>query len=308
MHVAISGSSGLLGTALVGALDESGHRVTRILREATANGRDGVFWDPASGILDTDGLAGVDALVNLSGRSIGERRWSETEKQLLRHSRIGPTRLLAEALAGMDDPPGVLLNASAIGIYGDRGDDVLTEDRAPGEGFFPDLCRDWEEAAGPAVEAGIRVVNLRTSIVLSSEGGAIGRLLAPFGPSWLSPYRWGLGGWIGSGRQWWSWISIDDQVRAMMHLLDSDLAGPVNLTSPTPVTNKAFLKAVGEALRRPVWLPIPKFVLRMVLGSELAEATLFDSQRVVPERLLEDGFEFRDLEVRPALAAVLSRG
>lgn len=308
MHVAVSGSTGLIGTALVGALEAHGHRVTPILREATAAGRVGVYWDPASGIIDVDGLAGVDAVVNLAGRSIGDRRWNEPERQLIRHSRTDSTRLLAEALGGMERPPATLLSSSAIGYYGDRGDDVLTEDEPPGEGFFAEVCRDWEAAAAPAAAAGLRVVYLRTAIVLSGSGGALGRVLAPFGPAWLSPYRWGLGGWIGNGRQWWSWISMRDQIRAILHLLDSDLSGPVNLAAPDPVTNKTFFKTLGEALRRPVWLPIPKSVLRAVLGSGLAQATLFDSQRVVPARLLDDGFRFEDADLARAMHTALAGG
>ncbi len=193
-----------------------------------------------------------------------------------------------------------------MGIYGDRGDEELTEESPPGKGFFPDVCRAWEAATAPAEEAGIRVAHLRTGIVLSGGGGALGRLLAPFGPSWLSPYRWGLGGWVGSGRQWWSWISIDDQIRAILHLLEAPVAGPVNLTSPLPVTNKRFLKAVGRALRRPVWLPIPRFVFRIVLGSGLAQSTLFDSQRVLPSRLVESGFRFEDRDLDEVLAGAFT--
>jgi uncharacterized protein (TIGR01777 family) len=301
MHIVISGSSGLIGTALVSALEDAGHRVTPLLRAATAGERDGVFWDPVAGVIAADAWVGVDAVINLSGRSIGEHRWTKAEKELIRSSRVDSTRLLADALAGLERPPRVLLNASAMGIYGDCGDAALAESEAPGEGFFPEVCAAWENATAAASSVGIRVVNLRTSIVLSGRGGALGRLLAPFGPSWLSPYRWGLGGWIGNGRQWWSWISMRDQVRAILHLLDSELAGPVNLSSPEPVTNKVFLKAVGSALRRPVWLPIPKFVLRLVLGSGLAKATLFDSQRVIPQRLLDDGFTFEDTDITAAL-------
>jgi len=209
--------------------------------------------------------------------------------------------VLSEAISGLARRPGVLINASAIGFYGNRGDQVLTEESEGGEGFFPELCRAWESATEPAREAGVRVVLLRTGIVLAPEGGAMGRLLAPFGPSWLSPYRWGLGGWIGRGTQWWSWITVEDQVRAIAHLLHSQIAGPVNLTSPSPVTNKAFLKAVGRALRRPVWLRIPKAVLRLVLGPGLAEATLFDSQRVLPSRLLQDGYQFETDDLEAAL-------
>ena len=303
MKIAVAGSSGLIGTALVDSLIAAGHDVVRLVRPASPG--EGIAWDPFAGTLDTATLEGVDAVVNLAGRSIGDRRWTTKEKRLLTTSRVDSTRLLARALSGLDHRPGLLINASAIGIYGDRGDEAITEEAGPGEGFFPDLCRAWEEATAPAEAAGIRVVHLRTGIVLSGRGGALGRVLAPFGPSWLSPYRWGLGGWIGSGRQWWSWISIDDQVRAIVHLLTSGLSGPVNLTAPAPVTNKGFLKAVGRALRRPVWLPIPRFVLRIVLGSGLAEATLFDSQRVMPARLLDDGFRFEDADLDAALTEAL---
>jgi uncharacterized protein (TIGR01777 family) len=303
VRIAIAGSSGLIGTALIAALRADGHVVDRLVRPASAGS--GISWDPAAGTIDAAALEGVDAVINLAGRSIGDRRWSAAEKELLTSSRVDSTTLLSEALAGLARKPEVLINASAIGFYGDRGDEELNEDAAVGEGFFPDLCGAWEASTNAASAAGIRVVRLRTGIVLSGEGGALGRLLAPFGPAWLSPYRWGLGGWIGSGRQWWSWISMRDQVRAMRHLLSSDLSGPVNLTAPSPVANKTFMKAVGRALRRPVWIPIPRFVLRLLLGSGLAEATLFDSQRVVPTRLLGDGFAFEDTDLDEALTSVL---
>lgn len=303
MKVVIAGSSGLIGTALVAELEAAGHEVVRLVRPESSG--DGIAWDPSNGTIEAGRLEGIDAVVNLAGRSIGDRRWTDAEKHLLVASRVGTTRFLAATLAGLDRKPAVLINASAIGFYGDRGDEELHDRSGPGEGFFPGLCRDWESATGAAAAAGIRVVSVRTGIVLAGEGGALGRLLAPFGPSWLSPYRWGLGGWIGNGRQWWSWISLRDQVRAIAHLIESDLAGPVNLTAPAPVTNKGFLKAVGRALRRPVWLPIPRFVLRLVLGSELAEATLFDSQRVMPSRLTADGFVFEDVDLDAALFLAL---
>ncbi len=306
MRIAVSGSTGLIGTGLVEALERAGHRVIRLVRPTTSGGHEGIAWHPAEGTIDAAALEGFDAVINLSGRSIGERRWTDTEKELIRSSRVGPARLLAETLAGLDRKPSVFISASAVGIYGDRGDALLDEDSEPGEGFFAEVCSAWEEATAPAAEAGIRTVLLRTGIVLSGNGGALGRLLAPFGPRWLSPYRWGLGGWVGNGRQWWSWISIEDQIRAIMHLLESRLAGPVNLTAPEPATNKTFMKAVGRALRRPVLLPIPRFVLRLILGRELAEATLFDSQRVLPNRLRAEGFDV-DADLDAALSAALDR-
>jgi uncharacterized protein (TIGR01777 family) len=306
MKVVVAGSTGLLGSALGEALRDRGHTVLPLVRPETRGMKEGIAWDPTSGLLDPAALEGCDAVVNLAGRSIGAMRWSADEKEALRSSRTKPTRLLAETIAGLDRPPRVLLNASAVGFYGDRGDERLTEDAEPGEGFFPDLCVAWEAAAAPAADAGVRVVRLRSGVVLT-EGGALGRLLAPFGPAWLSPYRWGLGGWIGSGRQYWSWISLRDEVASMTYLLDSDLSGPVNLVSPEPVTNKAFMKAVGRALHRPVVVPIPAFVVKAILGSELAGATLLDGQAVVPERLLSDGFEFTDTDLDAVLSRILGR-
>ncbi|MCB2223333.1 MAG: TIGR01777 family oxidoreductase [Actinobacteria bacterium] len=303
MRVVIAGSSGLIGSALIPALEGAGHEVVRLVRPGTPG--EGIAWDPEAGTIDAAALEGADAVVNLAGRSIGARRWTAVEKALVRSSRVGATALLASTLASLQDPPRVLLNASAVGFYGDRGDAVMDEEAGPGEGFFPEVCAAWERAAAPAASAGIRVAYLRSGIVLARRGGALARVLAPFGPAWLSPYRWGLGGWIGDGRSWWPWISLRDEVRAILHLLDSTLAGPVNLAAPEPARNKDFLRAVGRALRRPVWLPIPRFVLRLVLGSDLAEATLFDSMRVVPARLAADGFAFEDTDLDAALHAAL---
>jgi len=304
MRIVITGSSGLIGSALAAALAEEGHRVERLVRPGSTPGS-GIPWDPASGHIESATLEGADALVNLGGRGIGERRWDEAERALIRDSRVGPTRLLAEAVAGLARPPRVLVNASAVGYYGDRPGERLTEESPPGEGFFARVCRDWEAATGPAGKAGVRVVCLRTGLVLSREGGALGRVLAPLGPRWLSPYRWGLGGWLGDGTQVWSWIALEDEVRAIIHLLSSELAGPVNLTAPDPAPNKRFMKAVGRALHRPVRLPIPRFVPRLLLGRDLADATLFDSQAVYPERLQADGFRFARPVLEEALAEAL---
>jgi uncharacterized protein (TIGR01777 family) len=304
MRIVIAGSSGLIGSALAAALAEAGHGVERLVRPGSGAGP-GIPWDPASGRLEAAALEGADAVVNLAGRNIGERRWDEAERALIRDSRVGPTRLLAEAVAGLARPPRVLVNASAVGYYGNRPGERLTEESGPGEGFFAAVCRDWEVAAAPAAEAGLRVVCLRSGVVLAGEGGVLGRVLAPLGPRWLSPYRWGLGGWLGDGAQVWSWIALEDEVRAIVHLLSSDLAGPVNLTAPDPADNKRFLKAVGAALHRPVWLPIPRFVPRVLLGRGLADALLFDSQAVHPERLEADGFRFARPVLEEALEAAL---
>jgi uncharacterized protein (TIGR01777 family) len=306
MRIVVAGSSGLIGSALRVALEDAGHLVDRLVRPGTAVGG-GIPWDPEAESLDADALEGADAVVNLGGRSIGERRWDEAEMALIRESRVRPTRFLAETVAGLRDPPGVLVNASAVGIYGNRPGERLTEESGLGEGFFAGVCRDWEAATRPAAEAGVRVVCLRSGLVLSREGGALGRLLAPLGPRWLSPYRWGLGGWLGDGTQVWSWIALEDEVRAIVHLLSSDLAGAVNLTAPDPADNKRLMKAVGRALGRPVWLPIPRFVPRALLGRGLADATLFDSQAVYPERLVGDGFRFSFPDLPAVLEELLAR-
>lgn len=299
----ISGSSGLIGSALVAALERRGDRVSRLVRPSTAG--EGIAWDPVAGSIDSEALEGVDAVVNLSGRGIGEKRWTRKEKRRLTESRLLPTRLLSETIAGLSQKPSVFLSASAIGIYGDRGDRELDETAAAGTGFLPNLTQEWEAATLPASASGVRVAHLRSGIVLTTSGGALGRMLAPFGPSWLSPFRWGLGGKVGKGRQVWSWISLEDQVQAIIHLLTSEIEGPVNLTSPAPVTNKDFTKALGSALRRPTVLPVPRFVLKIILGRELAQALVLTSARVLPEKLLHDGFEFAHNHVTDGLAAAL---
>ena len=221
MRVVVGGSSGLIGTALAAVLRDAGHQVERLVRPGAQAA--GIPWDPAAGLLDGEALEGVDAVVNLAGRGIGERRWDAAERQLLWESRVEVTGFLARTLAGLRRPPGVLLNASAVGFYGHRPGERLTEESPAGSGFFPGLCAAWEAAARPAAAAGIRVVALRSGVVLSARGGALGRLLAPLGPRWLCPYRWGLGGWLGDGTQVWSWLSLEDEVRAIVHLLGLDL-------------------------------------------------------------------------------------
>ena len=295
MKIAITGSSGLVGTALRGRLDAQGHEVVRIVRREAGPGE--VRWDPETGDIDTEGLRGTDAFVNLAGAGIGDERWSEERKRVLVESRTKSTDLLARTIADLSPAPSVFLSGSAIGFYGDRGDEELTEDSAPGDGFLSDLCREWEAATRPAEDAGIRTAHLRTGIVLSAEGGALSKMLLPF--------KLGIGGRLGSGQQWMSWISIDDHVRAMIHLLTADVAGPVDLTAPAPVRNVEFTKALGRELGRPTLFPIPRIGPRLLLGKELAQALLYESQRVLPTVLERSGYSFDHPAIDDALAGVL---
>lgn len=308
MHVVVAGSSGMIGAALVAAFGEAGHRVSRLVRPGggAGPGEVGIGWNPAAGSVDADSLEGADAVINLAGHAIGARRWTKSEKALIYSSRVATTSLLAETLAGLRHPPRVLLNASAVGYYGDRGREELPECSGPGTGFLAGVCVDWEQAASAAAAAGVRVVLLRSGMVLG-RGGALARLLAPLGPAWISPYRWGLGGWVSPGTQLWPWISLKDEVRAIVHLMDSEISGAVNLVAPHPVPSKAFTKAVGRVLGRPVWLRYPKWVFRVVLGSELARTTLFSGQAVSPGRLLADGFSFVHEDVESALEVAFCR-
>lgn len=294
MRIAISGASGLIGNALVPALGASGHEVVRLVRrEPQGSGELG--WDPAAGTIDAAGLAGVDAILNLSGATIGQR-WTEARRREILDSRVETTSLLARTAAELDPRPSVLVCASGTGIYGDRGDEILTEESDSGSGFLADVCRAWEAAADPAREAGVRVVNLRQGIVLSRKGGALQRMLTPF--------KLGAGGRVGSGKQWWSWISMDDLTSAYAFVLQSDLGGAVNLGSPNPVTNAQFAKALGRALKRPAVMPLPALVVRTMFG-EMGDEVLLGSQRALPARLLEAGFDFADPAIDAALERVL---
>lgn len=305
MRVAITGSSGLVGTALVSHLESAGHTPVRVVRRNA--GRDEISWSPNdTATPDTaaaqlaEQLEGIDAVVHLAGAGIGDKRWTEEYKRVLVESRTNGTKLIAEAIAACSDGPKVLLSGSAIGVYGARGDEDLDEASAPGTGFLADLTVEWEQCTEPAAAAGIRVVFLRTGIVLSAEGGALKKQLPLF--------KFGAGGTIGSGEQWWSWISIDDEVRAITHLLTGDVSGPVNLTAPNPSTQKAFADTLGGVLKRPTFLPTPKFGPKLLLGSELAENLLFTGQKVYP-RVLEDdaSFTFEHPDLETALRAVLDR-
>ncbi len=298
MKVAITGSSGLVGTALSPFLTAGGHEVLRLVRRAP-NKKDEVQWDADTGVIDAAALEGVDAVVHLAGESIAVGRWTEARKTLLRTSRIGPTRALAEALGRLERKPKVLISASAIGYYGDRGAAWMSEKDAPADDFLGRLATDWEAAAEPAAKAGIRVVNLRTGIVLSPAGGALGKMLLPF--------KAGLGGVAGPGTQYMSWLAIDDLLGIIHHALDrTDVRGPVNAVTPSPVTNAELTKTLGRVLGRPTVAPVPAFALRLAFG-EMAGATLLASTRVRPERLQATGYRFRFPDLEGALRHLLGR-
>ena len=297
-RIVVAGASGLIGSALVATLQQQGHAVVRLVRRP-AQGTDEISWDPVGGTLDPGALDGVGAVVNLSGAGIGDHRWTDAYKRELVQSRLAATGLLARTIAGSSTRPPVFLSGSAIGAYGARGDEELTEASALGTDFLADLCRQWEAATAPAAEAGVRVAHLRTGIVLSAAGGALKKQLPLF--------KLGLGGRFGSGRQWQSWISIDDEVAAIAHLLDADVEGPVNLTAPAPVTNREFTRRLADVLHRPAVLPIPSFGPKLLLGGELADALLFTGQRVLPAKLEASGYRFRHASLDAALRAVLGR-
>ena len=297
MKVLMTGASGLIGTAFRRLLEAGGHEVHALVRGEPANERQ-VRWDPATGRLGTATLDGVETLVHLSGEPLMGFGWTAGKKQAIIESRVNSTRLLCHTLSEVPCPPKVWLCASAVGIYGSRGDEQLDEDSAPGAGFLASICQDWEAAAAPACECGTRVVNLRFGVVLSPQGGALKTM--------LRPYRLGLGGVVGDGHQYMSWISLRDAGEAFMHLLSAeDVEGPVNFVSPTPVTNREFTKALGKVLRRPTLLPVPAFAAQLALG-EMADETILASARVYPKRLQESGFAFAQPELEMALRAMLA--
>jgi uncharacterized protein (TIGR01777 family) len=294
MRVLVSGASGLIGSALVPALESSEHSLVRLVRRTPAANQ--IRWDPVGGI-EAKALDGFDAVVHLAGESIAGR-WTAAKKARIRDSRVQGTRTLAAAMARTDRPPKVMVCASAIGIYGDRGEEVLSEESAPGIDFLAEIAKQWEAATEPAGRAGVRVVSLRFGVVLSPRGGALAQMLTPF--------RMGAGGRIGSGRQWMSWITLGDIAGAIQHALATDsLRGPVNTVAPNPVTNDQFTRALGETLHRPTIFPLPAFVVRLMFG-EMGEALLLGSQRVDCGKLLASGFRFRHPELKPALQALLA--
>jgi uncharacterized protein (TIGR01777 family) len=295
MRIGITGASGLIGSALRNRLEAGGHTVVSFVRRTAAPGE--IEWHPDRGELDPAALSGLDAVVNLAGAGIGDHRWTDAYKQTVLDSRVDGTRLLCQALVA-NGSVGVLLSGSAIGIYGD-GDLPVDEAGPIGTGFLADVASAWERATQPAEAAGIRVAHLRTGIVLSANGGALRKMLPLF--------KLGVGGRFGDGRQWMSWITVEDEVAAIAHLLSAGVRGPVDLTAPGVVRNAEFASTLGRVLKRPALVPVPKFGPRLVLGRELADTLLFEGQNVQPSVLLADGFEFGQSELEPALRAVLGR-
>lgn len=307
MDIAVTGSTGLIGRRLVADLRTAGHRVLGVVRPSSSSATgDTISWDPAVGTIDAGGFEGLDAVVHLAGEGIAEKRWTDDQKRRILESRTQGTGLLARTLAGLQKPPTVLLSGSAVGYYGDTGDRVTDESGPAGRDFPAMVCVAWEDAATPAVEAGLRVAFLRTGIVLSTDGGALAKQLPAF--------KLGLGGRAGKGTQFQSWISIDDEVGAIIHLLGAGtggvgagaaVSGPVNLTAPDPVTNAEFTKALGAALHRPTTI-LPMFGPRLLFGRELADSLLLTSQRVVPTALEASGYSFRHPDIEGALRALLT--
>jgi uncharacterized protein len=302
MQIAVTGSSGLIGTALFARLRADGHEGIPVLRPGSdgAKGAQSLAWDPGAQKIDATGFAGLDAVVHLAGAGIGDKRWTDDRKREILESRTGPTALLAEALAGLSAPPPVLVSGSAIGWYGNRGAELLTEASPPPTepDFLYDICRQWEAATGPAEAAGVRTAHIRSGIVLAAQGGVLPRMALPF--------KLGAGGRMGSGRQYMSWIALEDEIGAILHAIATPaLSGPVNLTAPTPVTNAEFTKALGHVLRRPTLLPTPIPALKLVYGGELVDHLIVEGQRVVPDRLESTAYSFAHRELDDALQAIL---
>jgi uncharacterized protein (TIGR01777 family) len=297
VHIAVTGSSGLVGAALVSFLTAGGHPVIRLVRRPPSG--DEVQWDPTEGVRDLSRLEGVDAAIHLAGENIAAGRWTPRRKGAIHRSRVEGTRKLCESLTRLSRRPEALVSASAVGFYGDRGDEILTEDSAPGKDFLARICQEWEAATEPASRAGIRVVHLRFGMILSAAGGALRRMLLPF--------KLGAGGRMGRGTQYVSWIAIDDAIGAIHHAVcTASLHGPVNAVSPAPVSNAEFARVLGRVLSRPAIFPTPAFAMRLAFG-EMADALLLASQRVVPRRLQASGYRFRYPELAGALRHLLGR-
>ncbi len=287
----------MIGTPLVAALKAAGHVPIRVVRRSPKSGE--IQWNPAEGKIDAAGFEGIDAVVNLAGQPLAAKRWNEAYRKLIVDSRVNGTTLIAKTLATAQNGPKRLLNGSAIGIYGDRGSELLDESSELGTGFLADVVQKWEAATAPAIEAGISTAMLRTGIVLHPKGGALQKLLPLF--------KLGIGGKFGSGRQYMSWITLSDEVDAIVHLLTSEASGPVNLTAPNPTTNSELTRALGKVLRRPTVLAVPEFGPKLVIGAQTAQAMLFDSAKVQPKAIQADGFSFKQPEIEMALRHVLKR-
>lgn len=296
MHIFVTGASGLIGQQLVASLEQENHQVTRLTRRQATEPNERQY-DPHAEALDPSILNGCDVLVHLAGENIGEGRWTASKKVRIRDSRVKSTSLLANTLANMDKKPQAFVVASAIGYYGDRGSEILTEASSAGEGFLPEVCVEWESAADPARNAGIRTAHVRTGMVLAKDGGALKAMLLPF--------QLGVGGVMGSGQQYWSWVCLEDIVRLFQHVvLNDSIHGPINGTSPNPVTNREFTKVLGKVLSRPTVLPMPRIGAKLMLG-EMAEALILSSARVVPEVVTQSGFEFTYPDLEPSLQHLL---
>ena len=300
MKILVSGSTGLVGTALIKSLTNDGHEVVRLVRREPSPGALEIEWHPNQGRIDSQHLEGLDAVVHLAGESIASGRWSEARKRSIRESRTKGTSLLSESLARMSRPPSVFLSASAIGYYGNRGDELLKESSAPGNDFLADVCLEWEAATKAVVEKGIRTVYARFGVILDTQGGALAKMLTPF--------RMGIGGRVGEGTQWMSWVALDDVVAALRLLIaDESISGPVNIVAPNPVTNAEFTRTLGRTLSRPTIFPMPAFGARLAFG-EMADALLLSSQKVEPSVLEDKGFRFSWPTLEPALKHILAAG
>jgi len=298
VEIAITGASGLIGRALTTSLRTAGHRVRAVTRGA-ATTADGIEWDPERGTIDAAAFESVDAVVHLAGEGIAEHKWNDEQKRRILESRVRGTELLASTLAACARPPAILVSGSALGYYGNRGDEQLRESSAPGTDFLATVCTAWEASTAPASEVGIRVAHIRTGIVLAAKGGALGKMVLPF--------KLGLGGRIGNGTQWMSWISLRDEVRAIEHVLDRDVHGPVNLVAPAPVRNREFVATLGRVLRRPTVLPTPLLPLEVRYGKELVDALLRYSIRARCDVLEQSGFEFEHPDLERALRSEFNR-
>lgn len=299
MKILVSGSHGLVGSALIKSLTTPGHEVVRLVRRERAFGSPEVEWRPNQELIDAEHLEGLDAVVHLAGESIASGRWTDDKKRVIRESRVKGTTLLSQSLARLSRPPTVLVSASAIGYYGNRGDELLTEESAPGDDFLAGVCVEWEKATGPAAEQGIRTVNARFGIILDGEGGALEKMLTPF--------RMGIGGRLGDGKQWMSWIALDDVVNGLKFVIDNSVVkGPVNFVAPNPVMNAEFTKTLGRVLSRPTLFPVPAFGARLAFG-EMADALLLSSQKVNPGVLKDKGFLFDYPTLEPTLRHLLGR-